>query len=197
MTPGTKKICGCRNKLRFFVSRLIGERASVGPSLLIGQLITLQTFGACAGVLSRHARWQLCLFIPKPSQASGLLVTGFGQETERSWTTINNRTGHAPCFDGFYLRIDVLGLREFSRCHRSKRMSSVIKEPFAPRRYRYIVDHIEVASVSSLYQRLLRSALRVNLRVNKLADASLEDLCMLVLSLFLLFTTLLLPWVLL
>jgi hypothetical protein len=72
-------------------------------------------------------------------------------------------------------------------------MSSVIKEPFAPRRYRYIVDHIEVASVSSLYQRLLRSALRVN----KLADASLEDLCMLVLSLFLLFTTLLLPWVLL
>jgi hypothetical protein len=56
-----------------------------------------------------------------------------------------------------------------------------------------IVDHIEVASVSSLYQRLLRSALRVN----KLADASLEDLCMLVLSLFLLFTTLLLPWVLL
>jgi hypothetical protein len=60
-----------------------------------------------------------------------------------------------------------------------------------------IVDHIEVASVSSLYQRLLRSALRVNLRVNKLADASLEDLCMLVLSLFLLFTTLLLPWVLL
>jgi hypothetical protein len=60
-----------------------------------------------------------------------------------------------------------------------------------------IVDHIEVASVSSLYQLLLRSALRVNLRVNKLADASLEDLCMLVLSLFLLFTTLLLPWVLL
>jgi len=99
MTPGTKKICGCRNKLRFFISRLIGETASVGPSLLIGQLMTLQTFGACAGVLSRHARRHLCLFTPKPSQASGLLVIGFGQETERSWTNINNRTGHAPCFD--------------------------------------------------------------------------------------------------
>ena len=66
-------------------------------------------------------------------------------------------------------------------------MSRIIKEPFAPRRHR----HIEVASVSSLYQRLLRSVMRVN----KLADASLEDLCMMVLLLFLLFTTLLLPWV--
>jgi hypothetical protein len=55
------------------------------------------------------------------------------------------------------------------------------------------VNHIGVASVSSLYQRLLRSALRVN----KLANASLEDLCIMVLLLFLLFTTLLLPWVLL
>jgi hypothetical protein len=72
-------------------------------------------------------------------------------------------------------------------------MSRIIKEPFAPRRHRYIVNYIRVASVSSLYQRLLRSALRVN----KLADASLEDLCMVVLLLFLLFTTLLLPWVLL
>ena len=113
--PGTKKIFGCRNKLRFFVSRLISERASVGPSLLIGQPITLQTFGACAGVLSRHARRQLCLFTLKPSQASGLLVTGFGQETERSWTNINNHTGHAPCFDGSILRIDVLSLREFAQ----------------------------------------------------------------------------------
>ncbi len=72
-------------------------------------------------------------------------------------------------------------------------MSRIDKEPFAPRRHRDIVNHIEVASVSSLYQRLLRSALRVN----KLADASLEDLCMVVLLFFLLFTTLLLPWVLL
>jgi hypothetical protein len=87
----------------------------------------------------------------------------------------------------------VLGLREFPGVHRSNRMSRIIKEPFAPRRHRYIVDHIEVASISSLYQRLLSSALRVN----KLADASLEDLCMVVLLLFLLFTTLLLPWVLL
>lgn len=72
-------------------------------------------------------------------------------------------------------------------------MSRIIKEPFAPPRHRHIVDHIEVASVSSLYQRLLRSVLRVN----KLAEASLEDLCMVILLLLLLFTTLLLPWVLL
>ena len=72
-------------------------------------------------------------------------------------------------------------------------MSRIIKEPFAPQRHRSIVDYIGIASVSSLYHRLLRSALRIN----KLADASLEDLCMVVLLLFLLFTTLLLPWVLL
>jgi hypothetical protein len=72
-------------------------------------------------------------------------------------------------------------------------MSRIIKEPFAPRRHRYIVDHTGVARVSSLYQRLLRSALWVD----KLAEASLEDLCMVLLLLFLLFTTLLLPWVLL
>ena len=72
-------------------------------------------------------------------------------------------------------------------------MSRIIKEPFAPPRHRHIVDDIEVASVSSLYQRLLRSVLRVN----KLAEASLEDLCMVILLLFLLFTTVLLPWVLL
>lgn len=72
-------------------------------------------------------------------------------------------------------------------------MSKIIKEPFTPRRHRFIVNHIGIGSVSSLYQRILRSALRAD----KLAEASLEDLCMVVLLLFLLFTTLLLPWVLL
>jgi hypothetical protein len=72
-------------------------------------------------------------------------------------------------------------------------MSRIIKEPFAPRRQHSMVDHVGVWSISSLYRRLLRSALGVN----KLAQASLEDLCMVVLLFFLLFTTLLLPWVLL
>jgi hypothetical protein len=72
-------------------------------------------------------------------------------------------------------------------------MSRIVKEPFAPHRHHCMVDHVGVWSISSLYRRLLRSALGVN----KLAQASLEDLCMVVLLFFLLFTTLLLPWVLL
>jgi hypothetical protein len=72
-------------------------------------------------------------------------------------------------------------------------MSRIIKEPFAPRKHHSTLDHVEVRSVSSLYRRLLRSGLGVN----KLAQASLEDVCMVVLLFCLLFTTLLLPWVLL
>jgi hypothetical protein len=53
--------------------------------------------------------------------------------------------------------------------------------------------YIAVRNVSSLYRRLKRSALGVE----NLADAFLEDLCMLALLLFLLFTTLLLPWLIL
>jgi hypothetical protein len=72
-------------------------------------------------------------------------------------------------------------------------MSRIVKEPFAPRRHHCMVDHVGVRSVSALYRRLLRSVLGVN----KLAQASFEDLRMVVLLFFLLFTTLLLPWVLL
>jgi hypothetical protein len=72
-------------------------------------------------------------------------------------------------------------------------MSRIIKEPFAPRRRHSTIGHLGVRNISSFYQRLLRSALGAD----RLAEASLEDLCILVLLLFLLFTTLLLPWVLL
>ena len=72
-------------------------------------------------------------------------------------------------------------------------MSRIIKEPFAPRRHHFTVDHFGVRSVSSFYQHLVKSALRTE----RLAEASLEDCCMVVLLLFLLFATLLLPWVLL
>ena len=72
-------------------------------------------------------------------------------------------------------------------------MSTIIKEPFAPRKHHFIVDHIALRNVSSLYRRLKRSALGFN----NLANASLEDFCMLALLIFLLFTTLLLPWVIL
>ena len=72
-------------------------------------------------------------------------------------------------------------------------MSRITKEPFAPRRHHFRLDQIGVRSVSSFYQRLLRSALRAD----RLAEPSVEDFCMVVLLLFLLLTTLLLPWVLL
>ena len=72
-------------------------------------------------------------------------------------------------------------------------MSRIIKEPVAPGRRHFMMGHLGVRNVSSFYQRLLRSALGAD----RLAEASLEDLCILVLLLFLLFTTLLLPWVLL
>ena len=61
-------------------------------------------------------------------------------------------------------------------------MSAIIKEPFSPRRRHLMIDFIGMRSgISSFYRRLQRS--------------SLEDACMVVLLLFLLFTTLLLPWI--
>lgn len=72
-------------------------------------------------------------------------------------------------------------------------MSTIIKEPFEPRKHHFIADHVAVSNVNSLYRRLKRSILRID----NLADASLEDLCILALLLFLLLTTLLLPWVIL
>lgn len=91
-------------------------------------------------------------------------------------------------------QVDVLSLQGIcAGVHRRNRMSRIIKEPFAPRRRHFIMDHLGVRNVSSFYQRLLTSALGAD----RLAEASLEDLCIVVLLLFLLFTTLLLPWVLL
>jgi hypothetical protein len=72
-------------------------------------------------------------------------------------------------------------------------MSTIIKEPFGPRKHHFIADHIAVRNVSSLYRSLKRSALGID----NLEDASLEDLCMRALLVFLLFTTLLLPWLIL
>lgn len=61
-------------------------------------------------------------------------------------------------------------------------MSTIIKEPFSPRRRHLMIDFIGVRrGISSFYRQLQKS--------------SLEDACMVVLLLFLLFTTLLLPWI--
>jgi hypothetical protein len=65
-------------------------------------------------------------------------------------------------------------------------MSRIIKEPFAPRRR-------ELSDPGFFYYRLKRSL--VGFR--KLAEASRYDLCMIVLLVSLLVTTLLLPWILL
>lgn len=46
--------------------------------------LTLEKFGRDGGVLSLHARRQLCLLNPEPSHSSGLLVGGIDEETERS-----------------------------------------------------------------------------------------------------------------
>ena len=70
-------------------------------------------------------------------------------------------------------------------------MSRIIKEPFAPRRRRPIVGCAGGWSRKSSW---LDSAV---VRVQKLADVSREDVCMVVLLVCLLVTTLLLPWILL
>ena len=46
--------------------------------------LTLEKFGTGWGVLSLHARRQLCLLNSEPSHSSGLLVSGIDEETERS-----------------------------------------------------------------------------------------------------------------
>ena len=79
-------------------------------------------------------------------------------------------------------------------------MPTIIKEPFAPRRrhpmmsYRrvllMIAYHLQLSGVSFFCR--LKSSI---LPVRKLADASLDDICMIVLLISLLVTTLLLPWI--
>ena len=68
-------------------------------------------------------------------------------------------------------------------------MNRIIKEPFAPRRRRPMVGYAGGWSRSWSW---LDSAI---VRVQKLAGASREDVCMVVLLVCLLVTTLLLPWI--
>jgi hypothetical protein len=68
-------------------------------------------------------------------------------------------------------------------------MFRIIKEPFAPRRRRPIFGY---AGGWSRRWSWLDTAV---VRVQKLADASCEDICMVVLLICLLVTTLLLPWI--
>ncbi len=67
-------------------------------------------------------------------------------------------------------------------------MTRIIKEPFAPRRRRPIVG----AGAWSRGWSWLDSAV---VRVQRLADLSREDVCMAILLVCLLLTTLLLPWI--
>ena len=71
---------------------------------------------------------------------------------------------------------------------RSSGMPRIIKEPFAPRRRRPIVG----AGAWSRRWSWLDSAV---VRVQKFAEASREDVCMVILLVCLLVTTLLLPWI--
>jgi hypothetical protein len=66
-------------------------------------------------------------------------------------------------------------------------MSKIIKEPFAPRRCDPLINYRRESSRVS--------RLSFGLQLRKLAIASSEDICMIVLLVALLVTTLLLPWI--
>ena len=71
-------------------------------------------------------------------------------------------------------------------------MAKIIKEPFAPRRRELMIHYRrKLSRISHLSRRLQRSSIGLQ----KLANASSEDICMLLLVVTLLVTTLLLPWV--
>jgi hypothetical protein len=70
-------------------------------------------------------------------------------------------------------------------------MAKIIKEPFAPKRRHFMMDYHRELSRVTFFSRLEGSLVGIR----KLAEASLEDLCMIVLLVSLLVTTLLLPWV--
>ena len=72
-------------------------------------------------------------------------------------------------------------------------MAKIIKEPFAPKRRHFMMDYHRQLSGVSFFSRLKASL--VGLR--NLAQAPLDDLCMIVLLVSLLVTTLLLPWIIL
>jgi hypothetical protein len=68
----------------------------------------------------------------------------------------------------------------------------IIKEPFAPRRRHVMSDYRpELSRLSHLFCGLQR----LFIGVRKLANVSSEDICMIVLLVSLLVTTLLLPWI--
>lgn len=68
-------------------------------------------------------------------------------------------------------------------------MSRIIKEPFAPRRRRPLIGYLGACSRRWSW---LDGAV---VRVKKLAEASREDVCMVILLVCLLVTTLFLPWI--
>jgi hypothetical protein len=70
-------------------------------------------------------------------------------------------------------------------------MAKIIKEPFAPKRRHFMMDYHRQLSGVSFFSRLKASL--VGLR--NLAEAPLDDLCVIVLLVSLLMTTLLLPWI--
>ena len=70
-------------------------------------------------------------------------------------------------------------------------MARIIKEPFAPKRRHFMMDYHRQLSGVSFFSRLKASLVGVH----KLAQAPLDDLCMVVLLVSLLVTTLLWPWI--
>jgi hypothetical protein len=70
-------------------------------------------------------------------------------------------------------------------------MAKIIKEPFAPKRRHFMMDYHRQLSGVSFFSRLKASLVGVH----KFAQAPLDDLCMIVLLVSLLVTTLLLPWI--
>jgi hypothetical protein len=68
----------------------------------------------------------------EPYCTSGLPVSGFGRETERSWTNIINPNGYAPCFDERPKDRYTQSQESAQDVHRRNGMSS-IRDPFAPR----------------------------------------------------------------
>lgn len=67
-------------------------------------------------------------------------------------------------------------------------MSKIIKEPFAPRRCHPMINY---RRITFFFSGLRRSSIALP----KLATASSEDICMVLLLVSLLVTTLLLPWI--
>jgi hypothetical protein len=68
-------------------------------------------------------------------------------------------------------------------------MSRIIKEPFAPRRRRPMIGYL------GAWSRRVSWLDNAVVRVKKLAEASREDVCMVILLVCLLVTTLFLPWI--